>query len=68
MMTDSKGSNINNISQGILSNLKISIPSLSEQKQIISKIEQYEKQIAQAKSIIAECPAKKKAILKKYLE
>ena len=68
MMTDSKGSNINNISQSILSNLKISIPPLFEQKQIVSKIEQYEEQIAQAKAIMAECPTKKKAILKKYLE
>ena len=49
-------------------NLRIPIPPLYEQKQIVSKIEQYEKQIVQAKAIMAECPAKKKAILKNYLE
>lgn len=48
--------------------MQIPLPSLSEQKRIVSKIEQYEEQIAQAKAIMAECPAKKKAILKKYLE
>ena len=48
--------------------MHIPVPPLSEQRLIISKIEQYEEQIAQAKAIMAECPAKKKAILKKYLE
>ena len=49
-------------------NLRIPVPSLSEQKQIVSKIEQYKEQITQAKALMAESPAKKKAILKKYLE
>ncbi len=48
--------------------MHIPVPQLSEQKQIVSKIEQYKEQITQAKAIMAECPAKKKAILKKYLE
>ena len=48
--------------------LSVRVASIEEQRKAIEKIEQYEKQIAQAKAIMAECPAKKKAILKKYLE
>jgi len=48
--------------------LSINIAPIEEQRKAIDIIEQYEKQIAQAKAIMAECPAKKKAILKKYLE
>ena len=48
--------------------LSINIAPIEEQRKVIDIIEQYEKQIAQAKAIMAECPAKKRAILKKYLE
>lgn len=48
--------------------LSINIAPIEEQRKAIDIIEQYEKQIAQAKAIMAECPAKKRAILKKYLE
>lgn len=46
----------------------IPVPSLSKQQQVVSQIEVYEQQIAEAKKVIAEAPEKKKAILKKYLE
>lgn len=43
------------------------VPSLEEQKRMVSKIEKLEVQIDEAQSFIESCPARKQAILDKYL-
>lgn len=43
------------------------VPPLSEQKQIVKRINALEDQIAHAKQIMAECPQKKQAVLDKWL-
>ena len=47
--------------------IEIPLPSLPEQKKIVSKIEKIEKQIAGLETEIAAIPAQKEAVLKKYL-
>ncbi len=51
-----------------LKQVKVPIPSLSEQQRIVSEIEQYEKEIAKAKETMAGCAERKKQILEKYLK
>lgn len=68
MMTDSKGSNIKSISQDVLANFIIPVPPLPEQQKIVAQITALEEKIAAAKKTISACPAKKSAILKKWLE
>ncbi|MDR2906720.1 MAG: restriction endonuclease subunit S [Bacteroidales bacterium] len=46
---------------------KISIPSLTEQQEIVAKIEALEEEIATARAIIDATPALKNEVLKKYL-
>ncbi|MDQ6975644.1 MAG: restriction endonuclease subunit S, partial [Mariprofundaceae bacterium] len=65
---DSKGSNIKSLNQGLLSSVKIPLPTISEQKKIVSEIEKIEIKIAALKKEISTIPAQKEAILKKYLE
>ena len=55
------------LSLTIIKNIKISLPTLSEQKKIVLKIEEIEEQIAGLEIEIAAIPAQKEAILKKYL-
>ena len=45
----------------------IHVPSLAEQKQIISQIEKLEAEIDSAKNIISNTAERKKAVLDKYL-
>ena len=56
-----------NINADIVAKYPVLLPSLSEQKQIISDIENYEAQIAKAQAIMDSCSARKVAILNKYL-
>lgn len=56
-----------NINAEKLKNLSIPIPSLSKQKEIVKKIEEADTKISKLEIKIAEIPAKKEAILKKYL-
>lgn len=67
MMTDSKGSNIQSISQDALLRLNLPVPPLAEQQKIVAQISALEEKIAEAKQIMAECPQKKQAILDKWL-
>ena len=56
-----------NINADIVAKYPVLLPSLSEQKQIISDIENYEAQITKAQAIMDSCSARKVAILNKYL-
>jgi type I restriction enzyme M protein len=56
------------LNQNNLNNIKIPLPSVSEQKKIVAKIEKIEKKIADLVEIIELIPQQKELILKKYLE
>lgn len=51
----------------MIKNIKIPLPTLSEQQKIVSEIEKIEEEINQLEKAIAEIPEQKEAILKKYL-
>lgn len=67
LTTGSNGTNIKSLNQDLLSNLEISLPPLSEQKNIINKIEAIESQIASLKAICEGAVARKKAVLHREL-
>lgn len=67
IVVDSSGSNIKSLNQTLLSNIKIPLPSLSEQQKIVSEIEKIESKIKMLENEIAEIPKLKDAVLKKYL-
>ena len=48
--------------------LSIKLPPLSEQKKIVAKVSVLEQKISAAKSVIENCPARKSAALKNWLE
>jgi restriction endonuclease S subunit len=56
-----------NISQEIIKNFKIPLPSIEIQKEIVSKIQKLEIQINESRKILDSASDKKKDILKKYL-
>lgn len=64
---NSVGSNIKSLNQTQLSNIKIPLPSLSEQQKIVFEIEKIEAKIKTLEAEIAEIPKLKEAVLKKYL-
>lgn len=63
----SYGSAQPNINADIISNYPVPIPSLLEQKSIVSEIESYEAKISESQAIMDSCSARKTAILDKYL-
>lgn len=63
----SKSINQANINATIMRNIKVPVPSLLEQKKFVAKIDALEKQIADAQAVIDGAPARKQAILQKYL-
>ena len=66
---NSHGAGLKNVaSVTILKEIKVYCPSLSEQQKIVVKIEELEKQIAEAQSIIDNSKQQKQAILDKYLK
>ena len=66
---NSHGAGLKNVaSVSILKEIKIYCPTLVEQEKIVSKIEELEKQILQAKAIIDNSKQQKKDILDKYLK
>jgi restriction endonuclease S subunit len=56
-----------NISQEIIKNFKIPLPTLKTQKEIVSKIEILESEIAKAKEIVEGASLRKEEVLKLYL-
>lgn len=55
------------LNQANMNQIKIPLPSIETQKQIVSKIEELENKINEAKRIIESSKDKKEEILKKYL-
>jgi len=56
------------LNQKNLNSIKIPLPSISEQKKIVSQIEKIENKIMELETKISAIPQKKEEILKKYLE
>ena len=67
LTTGSNGANIKSLNQDLLSNLEIPLPSLSEQKEIVSKIGAIESKIASLKLICKGASARKEAVLHREL-
>lgn len=67
LVTNSAGSNIKSLNQGLLSSIKVPLPSLAEQKKIAAKIEKIELQIEAQEKIITQAASQKEAILSKHL-
>jgi type I restriction-modification system DNA methylase subunit/restriction endonuclease S subunit len=63
----SKSINQANINATIMRNIKVPAPSLVDQQQLVDKVKKLEKQIADAQAVIAAAPARKQAILQRYL-
>ena len=63
----SHGSAQPNLTAGDIFNFSIPVPPLAEQQKIVEQITALEDQIVAAKKIIADVPAKKQAILDKWL-
>lgn len=57
-----------NLSLQNISEIKIPLPTIEEQKKIVSEIEKIETKIAELEKKIADIPKQKEEILKKYLE
>ena len=51
-----------------LKRVKVPIPSITDQQQVVSEIETYEQKIAEAKTVMASCAESKKKILEKWLK
>ena len=51
-----------------LKRVKVPIPSIIDQQQVVSEIETYEQKIAEAKAVMAGCAERKKQILEKWLK
>jgi type I restriction enzyme M protein len=68
VQSGNQGATFKAITKSQIETLKIPLPPLSEQKQIVSEIEKIESQIAKLEKSIAEVPQQKEVILKKYLE
>jgi|GEM_PF-2730827 len=50
-----------------LEQAELRVPSLAEQKKFVAKVQALEKQIADAQAVIDAAPARKEAVMKKYL-
>lgn len=63
----SKSINQANINATVMRNIKVPVPTLSEQRKFIAQIDALDKQISEAQIIIDSSAARKQDILKKYL-
>ena len=61
------GSTQPNLNANDVANFTIPVPSLTDQQQIISQVEQYEARIAAAQAVMNSCQQRKADILNKYL-
>ncbi len=61
------GTKFDSITTRTFENIKIPLPSLKTQKEIVSKIEKLEEEIKKSKEIIDNSKSKKEEVLKKYL-
>ena len=64
---DSKGSNIKSLNQGMLSAIKVPVPSIEEQKKIVVNIGKIESKIIELEKKLTDIPKQKGQILKKFL-
>ena len=62
-----KAINQANINATVMRNMTVPVPSLPEQQQLVERVRKLEQQIAEAQAVIASAPARKQAILQKYL-
>lgn len=67
LTTGSNGANIKSLNQTLLFNVEILIPSIEEQKKILTKLIEIENKITQAKNKITTALERKKIIIKKEL-
>jgi type I restriction enzyme M protein len=63
----SKSINQSNINATVMKNIKVPIPFSDKQQEFVAKVEALEKQIADAQAVIDAAPARKEAVMKKYL-
>lgn len=56
-----------NINADKMRNIKVPVPSPLEQRRLVDQVRKLEQQIAEAQAVIAAAPARKQAILQKYL-
>ena len=66
-MKNGGGTNINNLSQGILSNLDITKPPLNEQKRIVETIEVWDKLIYLKEKLLEQKLKQKKGLMERLL-
>ena len=62
-----KSINQANINATVMRNMTDPVTSLPEQQQLVERVRKLEQQIAEAQAVIASAPARKQAILQKYL-
>lgn len=63
----SRAVNQSNINATVMKNIKVPVPTMARQKTFVKKVQELEQKIADAQGIIDAAPAKKEAIMKKYL-
>ena len=64
---NSSGSNIKSLNQTLLSSLMVPLPTISQQREILSKIEALEVKITEAQQFIDDSMKLKNLVLKRYL-
>lgn len=62
-----KSAGQNNINATKMRNIKIPVPTLAEQRRIVAEVEAEQRAITAAEAVIAAAPARKQAILERYL-
>jgi len=62
-----KSVNQSNINATVMKNIRVPVPSMTEQKKFVTKVEALEKQIALAQAVIEATPARKEAVMRNYL-
>jgi len=67
LMNESSGSNIKSLNQGLLSSIKIPLPTLKEQQFLVSQITEIENSITELKNEVSTISKQKDSVLKTYL-